>query len=76
MENSLRECDELEFNCFDFHDLTKGSGVNFLLGYLFGRYNLFESLNIEPMTLSSFSKKVEGGYVFFCYFNQRYLTEN
>lgn len=71
MESQLKECDELEFNCFDFHDITKGSGVSYLLGYLFGRYDLYDTLNIDPMILKCFSKKVEGGLLFI--FLQRIL---
>lgn len=59
----MKTIDELDFDCFEFNDVTKGCSTSYLLGYLFGKYNLFDELNMDPMSLKFFSKKVEGGYI-------------
>lgn len=59
----MKDIDDLEFDCFEFNDISKGSGLPYLLGHLFNRYNLYDSLNIDPLILRNFAKKVEGGFI-------------
>ena len=55
--------DELDFNCFLFHENSDGEGLTLLLPYLFHSNDLYEKLNLKKDTLYNFANKVQNGYL-------------
>lgn len=59
----LLNVDELDFNCFLFHENSDGEGLTLLLPYLFHSNDLYEKLNLKKDTLYNFANKVQNGYL-------------
>ena len=53
--------DDFSFDCFNFHNFSKGEGIIHLLPHLFSTYGLYEKF--DEIKLRNFAKKIQNGYL-------------
>ena len=59
----LLSVDEIDFNCFLFHENSNGEGLTLLLPYLFHSNDLYDKLNLKKEILYNFANKIQNGYM-------------
>lgn len=59
----LLNVDEIDFNCFLFHENSDGEGLTLLLPYLFHSNDLYDKLNVKKGILYNFANKIQNGYL-------------
>lgn len=65
----FRRVDDLDFNCFEFHEACQKNGLVCLMYYFFERMDLFGKLKISQKLFVNFITKIQKGFVFHFFFN-------
>lgn len=60
----FRRVDDLDFNCFEFHEASHKNGLVCLMYHFFDRLDLFGKLKISQKLFVNFITKIQKGFVF------------